>query len=336
MLCWLRFAFDLGINPLIELRHLRYFVAVAEELSFRIAAQRLNVSQPPLSRQIQALENELGLRLLKRDRRSRVALTDAGHVFLMDARQTLANAARAPERAREAAAGKRGRLKIANIAALSVRVLPGLLCAFREEFPEVEVSLVEMKRGEPLPALREGRIHLAIFPDLGKPLDREFQSQPLFSCPMVAVLPAGHDLARDANAEIRVEALAGETLLTPATQASPGYFDRLNQLCALTHFTPAAAQSVDGFHNIMGMVAAGYGVSILPEVLVSSPGPACSIRRLSAPVPKFELKLFWLRKAQSLVLQNFLAVAKEGCPPETIRILSTRGGERRRAAARGV
>jgi len=297
---------------LMDLRQLRSFVAVAEELSFRRAAERLHLSQPPLSRQIQALEEELGVRLLDRDRRKQVVLTDAGHTFLADARLTLATADAAAGRAQEAARGVRGRLNIANIASLSAKVLPRLLSEFRRQSPDVEVSVVEMTRGEQLAALRDGRIHLGIYPDLGASLDRRFQSQPLFSCPMVVVLPADHDLAKDVTTEIDVKALVGMTLVTPSPEDSPGYFERLNQLCAFAHFTPATLFPVPGFENVLGMVAAGYGVTIMPEVVVGSPGPAWRTRRLCAPVPPMELKLVWLRASSSLVLQNFLSVVR-GC-----------------------
>ena len=125
----------------MDLRHLRSFVAVAEELSFRRAAERLHISQPPLSRQIQALEEELGLRLLERDRRSRIALTDAGHTFLADARLALSTVAAAPRRAQEAALGSRGRLNVANIAAFFCRgaaALPACIprgVSGRRDFP---------------------------------------------------------------------------------------------------------------------------------------------------------------------------------------------------------
>ena len=299
-------------SRLMDLRQLRSFVAVAEELSFRRAAERLHLSQPPLSRQIQALEEELGVRLLDRDRRKQVVLTDAGHTFLADARLTLATADAAAERAQEAARGVRGRLNIANIASLSAKVLPRLLSEFRRQSPDVEVSVVEMTRGEQLAALRDGRIHLGIYPDLGASLDCRFQSQPLFSCPMVVVLPADHDLAKDVTTEIDVKALVGMTLVTPSPKDSPGYFERLNQLCAFAHFTPATLFPVPGFENVLGMVAAGYGVTIMPEVVVGSPGPAWRTRRLCAPVPPMELKLVWLRASSSLVLQNFLSVVR-GC-----------------------
>jgi DNA-binding transcriptional LysR family regulator len=102
------------------------------------------------------------------------------------------------------------------------------------------------------------------------------------------------------------------TLVTPSLEDSPGYFERLNQLCAFAHFTPATLCPVNGLGNVLGMVAAGYGVTIMPEVVVSGPGPAWRIRRLCAPVPTMELKLVWLRASSSLVLQNFLSVAR-GC-----------------------
>lgn len=294
----------------MDLRHLRAFIILAEELSFRRAAERLHMSQPPLSRQIKALESELGVRLLDRDRSSKVSLTDAGQSFLTDTRRILAQTEAARGRAREAARGERGRLNIANIAALSAEVLPRLLTSFRAQFPQVQISLVEMKRNEPLAALREGRIHVGIFPDLGEPLDRCFQRQPLFSCPMIAVLPAQSRFARNPKGSIQVTALNDETLLLPSAQASPGYFDRLSQLRALTNFAPAATQSAEGLHNLLGMVAAGYGIAILPEVLLDSSHPGVVLRRLRAPVPLFRLNLFWLRKSPSIVLQNFLKMAK--------------------------
>ncbi len=294
----------------MDFRYLRSFIAVAEELSFRRAAERLHLSQPPLSRQIRFLDDELGVRLLERGRASKVSLTDAGQLFLPDARRILAITAAAQERTREAARGERGRLNVANIPALSAAVLPPLLSTFRERFPGVHISLLEMKRNEPLAALHEGRIHVGIFPDLGERLDQEFRSQPLFSCAMVALLPAGHKLVRDGQATISVKALSADTLIVPSRHGSPGYFDRLNQLCALTHFSPAAMEPAEGLPNLLGMVAAGYGVAILPEVLVNPPAPGCTTRKLRAPVPNFQLKLFWLRNSPSLVLKNFLTVAK--------------------------
>jgi DNA-binding transcriptional LysR family regulator len=309
----LRLEFILGIinfDSVMDLRHLRSFVAVAEELSFRRAAKRLHISQPPLSRQIKALEEELGVRLLERDRGSRVCLTEAGKSFLADARLALSTATAARGRAQNAARDARAQLKLGNIAKLSTRLLQHLLPAYREQFPHVEVSLFEMNRPMQLTALREGRIHAGIFPDLGAPLDRRFQSMSLYTCPMMAVLPVEHVLAKESKDLISIDRLAGLNLLIASPETAPGYVERLNILCEATNFTPTSTQPVEGTANILSMVAAGYGVAILPEVAVTSFVHTCQTRRLRAPVPPFRLKLLWLRDATSPLLQDFLVVAK--------------------------
>ncbi len=130
---------------------------------------------------------------------------------------------------------------------------------------------------------------------------------------MVAVIPTGHRLARD-RGDIDIHALAGETILIPSTEAS-GYIDRFEQLCAAANFTPAATHRAIGVDNIISMVGANYGVAILPEILFGGSNRACITRRLCAPVPPLRLKLLWLRKTASVVLQNFLAVA-ERCVSE--------------------
>jgi DNA-binding transcriptional LysR family regulator len=155
-----------------------------------------------------------------------------------------------------------------------------------------------MNRPVQLTALREGRIHAAIFPDLGAPLDRHFQSMPLFSCPMVAVLPADHPLAKDSKDPIRVNRLAGQTLLIASPETAPGYIERLNDLCAAANFTPTTTHPVEGTANLLCMVAAGYGVAILPEVVTTSSVHNIQTRQLCAPVPPFRLKLLWLRVAR--------------------------------------
>jgi DNA-binding transcriptional LysR family regulator len=297
----------------MDLRHLRSFVTVAQELSFRAAAKRLGMSQPPLSRQIKVLEEEVGVRLLERDRNRRVTLTDAGQTFLADAKRTLAAAEATLRHTREAANGARGRLNVANIAALSIRVVPPLLHLFRVLHPEVKVFMIELERTEQVAALREGRIHVGIYPDLCTPQDRQFQSQGLFACPMVAVLPPSHPDAGAENQEMELDihALAKDTVLIPSPNYSPGYQERLEHTCEAAHFTPAATHPVEGMPNLLGMVTAGYGVALLPEVLVRGQVPACQVRRLGAPVPPFRLNLIWLRQSTSQILQNFLMVSQE-------------------------
>ena len=297
----------------MELRHLRYFAAVAELLSFRRAAGRLHVSQPTLTRQIQALEEELGLRLLKRNRRREVALTAAGRSYLADAHQVLTTVMAAKGRAQAAERGELNRLNLATIAALSAKFLPGCLRAFRAEFPQVEVGLFEMERTEQLAALREGRIHLALFPCLGAPLEPGLESLTVWSCPMVAVLPAGHALAKKNKAHgkgMDIQALTGEVLVIPSPEGSPGYVERLDQLRAVANFHPGSVRPVDGADNVLGMVAAGYGVAVLPEILVAASIPLCVTKRLRAPVAPLELKLLWRREILTEATRSFLAVAR--------------------------
>lgn len=297
----------------MELRHLRYFAAVAELLSFRRAAERLHVSQPTLTRQIRDLEEELKVRLLERNRRREVTLTAAGRSFLADARQALATVTAAKGRAAAAARGERDRLNVATIAALSAGFLPSCLRAFRAEFPRVEVCLFEMERTEQLAALREGRIHLGLFPCLGAPLDPGLDSLLVWSCPMVAVLPAGHALAeksKDRGHGMDIRSLMDEVLIILSPEGSPGYVERLDQIRAAADFHPASVRPADGVENVLGMVAAGYGVTVLPEVLVTASAPLCVAKRLRAPVAPLELKLLWRRDALTKAVQSFLAVAK--------------------------
>ncbi len=295
----------------MELRHLQSFIVVAEELSFTRAAARLHLTQPPLSRQIQALETLLGVRLLARGRSSQVTLTDAGRSFLADARRLLTAGDEAREHARKAAHGQQGKLVLANVAALSQGVVSPLLQAFRAQYPLVEIFLVELAPADRTAALREGRIHLGIYPEGCLPQDPQFESQGLYACPMVAVLPPGHPQANPAEAhvEMDIHALAGDTVLVPPPEAAPGYLERVDRACAAAKFTPAALHPVGGVPNLLGMVSAGYGVAILPEVLVGASVPAGQMRRLRAPVPPFRLSLIWSGAATSQALKNFREVA---------------------------
>ncbi len=284
---------------------------MAEELSFTRAAARLHLTQPPLSRQIQALETVLGVRLLERGRSSQVTLTDAGRSFLADARRLLTAGDEAREHAQDAAHGQQGRLILANVAALSQGVVSPLLQAFRAQYPRVEIFLVELEPADRTAALREGRIHLGIYPEGCLPQDPQFESQPLYACPMVAVLPPGHPRANptEAHVEMDIHALAGDTVLVSPREVTPGYLERLDRACAAADFTPAALHPVAGVPNLLGMVSAGYGVAILPEVLVGASVPAGRMRRLRAPVPPFRLSLIWSGTATSQVLENFRKVA---------------------------
>src|SRR5687768_10910437 len=175
----------------MELRHLRYFVAVAEELHFGRAAARLRVAQPALSQQIKQLERELGVTLLARTRR-RVALTEPGRLFLTEARRTLAQAASAVEVARRAAAGHAGRLRIGHVDIALWGVLPTLVRVYRERYPGVALSLRETLPARQLAALRAGELDVGIGPP---PTSGPFETAPVSADPVLLALPSGHRLA---------------------------------------------------------------------------------------------------------------------------------------------
>lgn len=297
----------------MELRHLRYFAAVAELLSFRRAAKRLHVSQPTLTRQVQALEEEVGVRLLEREGRRPIMPTVAGRSLLADAQQILAIVGTIPERTQAAARGEDRRLNVATVAALSNTFLPECLRAFRKAFPQAEVHLFEMERAEQLQALREGRVQVTVFPYLGGALEPGLAAQTVLRCPMLAVLSDEHPAAKGRSADRRgldIQALVKDVLVIPSPEHSPGYLERLQQISALTGFRPASLLPVEGgADNVLRMVAAGCGSAILPAVAVRTPVAMCVTRRLLAPVPRFELKLLWREQTRTDTLQQFLAVA---------------------------
>src|SRR3954453_15892050 len=203
----------------MELRHLRYFVAVAEELHFGRAARRLQLAQPPLSRQIQGLEQELGVRLLERTKRH-VELTPAGKVFLEHARKLLTEADHAVAAARRAARGEIGRLAIGFVGAATYSALPELLRVFHTRFPDVELVLYEMTSAHQHDALREGRIEVGfVRPAIP---DDTLARRVARGEPLVAALPAGHRLARR-DEPIPLSDLAGEPFILFPRDPRPSF-----------------------------------------------------------------------------------------------------------------
>jgi DNA-binding transcriptional LysR family regulator len=294
----------------MELRHLRYFVAVADELSFRGAARRLHVAQPSLGRQIRDLEEEIGERLFDRDRRQ-VSLTDSGRVLLGEAQAILAAAEHALHATREAARGDRGLLRIGNISRLSSSFLSRGLHAFRELYPRVEIELVELAGDEQVEALRRGAIEVGFQPvDRDAALDAELSAQPILQSPVVALLPANHPLA--AQRSVSLASLSLDRFLRFQSRPNSGYERFVGNLCRefggfAVRFT---GLTVEGAETAFGLVAAGRGVVLLPQMVVRKPrkGDGWIVRRLLAPVPQFELSAVWRTANPSLIVKNYLRV----------------------------
>ncbi|ABR84332.1 MULTISPECIES: LysR family transcriptional regulator [Pseudomonas aeruginosa group] len=246
----------------MELRHLRYFIAVAEELHFGRAAERLGISQPPLSQQIQALEEEIGARLFERTNR-RVELTDAGRLFLDESRQVLAQVDKAVLLARRAHLGELGELKIGfTSSAPFTSTIPSSIHAFRKAYPEVHLDLQEMSSRQVLRALLEESLQVGVIRPLALP--DTVHSVELFREPLVAVLRADHPLAAGSEDGLAIAALAEEPFVFFPRSYGTGLYDQVIALTRQAGFSPRIAQEASEAMTIIGLVSAGLGVSILP------------------------------------------------------------------------
>lgn len=246
----------------VELRHLRYFIAVAETLNFRAAAERLNLSKPALSKQVRDLEEELGVRLLDRDTRH-VRLTNAGAVFLTEARALVGQAARAAQKAREAAKGRRGRLAVGNIGPITAVYMAACLTAFCARYPEVEVELIDLDIAAQVEALVKNAIHVGFVPaqSVGL-LPAGFRNVPVLTAPLGAALGSGHPLAR--RRAVTLQELADERILcVHAREAVSRHADYVLSLFRTRGLKPARIVEVKGYESLLAMIAAGQGVSLL-------------------------------------------------------------------------
>jgi len=246
----------------MELRHLRYFIAVAEELHFGRAAQVLGISQPPLSQQIQALEQEIGARLFERTNR-RVELSEAGRLFLQEARLVLAQVDKAADVARRAQLGELGELKIGFTSSAPFNSsIPQAIFAFRQAFPAVHLNLQEMSSTEVAESLVDESIQVGLMRPL--PLADSLSVVELMREPLVAVLNAGHPLVEGSERGLHLVQLAEEPFVFfPRTYGS-GLYAQLLNLARDAGFSPHFAQEAGEAMTIIGLVAAGLGVSVLP------------------------------------------------------------------------
>ena len=291
------------------MRHLRHFIAVAEEMHFGRAAERLFMAQPPLSQSIRQLEMEIGCALFERTSR-RVALTPAGEVFLVDARQILALTEAAAISARRAAKGEAGWLGIGFSASASYDLLPDVLRAFRDTYPAVELLLYEQNAAEQADALRGRTIHLGIArPSIDEPgVVREIIARE----PFIAAIPEGHPLA--ALTEITLSSLATESLILFPRLPKPSYGDTVLALCESAGFTPRAAQEVREMQTAISLVAAGIGIALVPEPVQNLRRAGVAYRPLSEPSARTELTAAYRADDISPVLRNFITVLRRQIP----------------------
>ncbi len=243
----------------MELRQLRYFVGVAEALHFRRAAERLHMSQPPLSHQIRLLEDELGCELLARTRR-RVEITPAGEAFLRDARAALAGLDRAARNARRIHEGQTGLLRVSFAGSALLSLVPRVVGRLRTTHPEIDVELHERSTSDQVRALAAGVTDLGIAPmPVG---DADLDVQVLVRERTVAALPEWHPLARVEH--LRLRALAEHPFVLFPREQAPGYHDLLMTAVTSAGTPPRVIQQAAETQTIIGLVAAGAGVSLVP------------------------------------------------------------------------
>ncbi|HVU06066.1 MAG TPA: LysR substrate-binding domain-containing protein [Polyangiaceae bacterium] len=287
----------------MDLRHLRYFVAVAEERHFGRAAERLHMAQPPLSRQIQALEAELGYPLFARNRR-RVELTEAGAVLLDRSRQVFAAVERAVRDAERANAGKSGRIAVGYLSSLAYTGLTALLRAFRAEFPDVELVLREMAPAAQLEALKEGILDIGFV--RGPVEDASLTAEHIRKERLLVAVAADHPFA--SRARIPLEQLASEPFVMFPRARAATFFDQLMAICRNAGFTPKIVQEAPQL-DIVSLVAAGFGVALMPESIREVNRPDIALVPLVGS-PSIELLVAWRAGNGSSVLQTFLGVTR--------------------------
>ena len=285
----------------MELRHFRYFIAVAEESSLGRAAHRLHVSQPALSQQISDLEDELGLKLFTRNSRG-VELTEAGRAFLTGGRRVLVAVEQAAEHAQEAAKGERGRLVIGSLGAATISFLTGILARFREQHPLVEITLLQMNNRTQVEAVLNGSIMLGIG-FYGYVLEEDEKEQVstrlLLRGPVVIVYPKNRRFPKGTVPKLKD--FRHDKFLSIAPDFAFGYDQWLRGLCnRLGGFEPEITALADSPDSLIGMVAAGRGVFVGPEVAIRGrlePWRAAGdFHPLTEPESHFELFAIWKKQ----------------------------------------
>jgi DNA-binding transcriptional LysR family regulator len=290
----------------MDLRQLRYFVAVAEERHFGRAAQRLHMSQPPLSMQIKALERELGIGLLERTSR-RVALTDAGRAFLERAKIILGAVEEAREVARGAEQGLQGRLEVGFISSASLSLLPPSIRLFRERFGGVELELKELTSAQQIDALYEGGIRVGL---VRLPLRAPgIRFEPVLEERLVVALPSGHAL-EDLD-RVSLEMIVDLPLIFFTRQLIPGFHAQIVELFQRVGAFPKVAQHAVHLQTIVGLVASGVGIAILPSSAQRVSREGVVYRALDVPDATSWMGLAWVEGDESKLVRNFIGTVRE-------------------------
>lgn len=292
----------------LELRHLRYFLAVAEELNFGRAAERLGIAQPGLSQQVRALEAILGTPLLDRSRRA-VRLTLAGELLAGEARAILTRTDAALQAARRAGQGEVGRLAIGYVASAAYTgVLTTILGRFREAHPDVALEVTGMAMQQQLEAIAADRLDICfIRPPVSLPAG--VTSFPVLQEPIAIALPESHPEA--ARKAVRLAALAGETFITPEHAAGVSFHRHTVMACQAAGFHPRLGPQGRDFVTVASLVAVGLGVALVPQCVGRIRLPGVTYRPLEDAGVTAEMAIAHRRRESSPVVRRFIALARQ-------------------------
>ena len=292
----------------MELRHLRYVVALAKELHFGRAAERLNISQPPLSQQIRQSEDELGAQLFRRTRR-KVELTEAGRVFAAGAREILAQMDRTAAAALAASRGEIGELTVGTVTTVDngfYRILVAILRAFSAQYPAVRLRLRTLNVQQQLELLFDGRIDVGF---MTMPIrNGRLVTERVRGESLAVALPQGHALTRMKT--VPPAALAGEHLIVMSRHLNPGFYDLVISFCQAAGFSMLTSDEADGIMSSLALVAAGRGVAVLPISLLEVERPGVTMRPFEPPAPVIEMGAVHVAHNDSAPLVVFMNVVR--------------------------
>lgn len=285
----------------IETRLLRSFVCLADELHFSKAADRLNIAQPALSRQIKLLEERLGVLLFRRTQRT-VSLTPAGKIYQARCHRLLSELEEAGEEARRVAAGQEGRLVVSFLHSSTYGIMPHLLRTYRAAYPRVVLELYEMTIAEQITALRHGEVDVGV---LRPPVaDEAIETRLLGEQRFVVALPQAHPLASEAS--LTLHALRNDPFIFFAQRHSPLFYSRVVSMCEAAGFVPSVAQHATQIHTMVGLVSAGMGVAILPEVAKNLTLSNVVFAEIQDSPPTVQMCLGWRSENVSPILAAFI------------------------------
>jgi DNA-binding transcriptional LysR family regulator len=292
----------------MEFRHLRYFVAVAEELSFTRAAAVLHVAQSAVSAQIRFLEDSVGVTLLERNSR-RVELTGAGRTFLQGAKKILFDLEEIARQTRRIGRAETGHLAIGFIGAQSHEWMPLVLRRFRHKHPDVEVTLTEMVPSAQLDAILTHRLDLGVVGAIDGGAPTGLQVECIVEEEPLVGVPSDHALAN--RSSVRLQELKEEAFILTSRENAPSYRSWLARLCLRAGFTPKVVQEVDRARTAVQYVAAGFGISVFGEHICRQPAPGVKFIPLRPGAQKIRYGVAWRKEPPEPLVLRFIEYTKE-------------------------